>query len=212
MLFAVSVTTNSTVRPSPRRFRLPACTMPPTRNARSFGASPAATCDGLKKNTRFDWKALSTSAAATASAATPATMIARRLCRGFTCGPFGAVERLQPRRRGATPRAHDKRLDDQAERGHRVTTPHVGCVSAHGEELGCAPPVHAAASSWTQPACRSRSRMIARTRASATAIEYIQNANTMTIMPTNITAAIDGARVTLTEAPWWSVFHHCTEK
>jgi len=25
-------------------------------------------------------------------------------------------------------------------------------------------------------------------------------------------AAIDGARVTLTEAPWCSVFHHCTEK
>ena len=54
--------------------------------------------------------------------------------------------------------------------------------------------------------------MIARTRASATAIEYIQNANAMTIMPVSIVVAIDGARVMLTEAPWCSVFHHCTEK
>ena len=87
MLCAVSVTTNSTVSPSPRRLTLPVCTMPPTRNARSFGASPAAICDGLKKNTRFDWNAFSTSAAATAIAATPAAMIASRLCRGFTRSP-----------------------------------------------------------------------------------------------------------------------------
>src|SRR5262245_35372108 len=211
MLFAVSVTTNSTVSPSPRRLTLPVWTIPPMRNARSLGASPAAICDGLKKKTRFDWNALSTSAAATATAATPPAMIASRLCRGFTCPPPRfALECLQPRHRRAPAGAHDQRLDDQAQRGHRVTAPDVWRVTTHRKELGRTAPAHAAAParSWTHAAWRSRSRMIARTRASATAMEYIQNANTMTIMPANITAAIDGARVTLTEAPWCSVFHH----
>ena len=44
------------------------------RNARPCGASFAATCVGVKKNTRFDWNAFSTSAAATPSTASPATI------------------------------------------------------------------------------------------------------------------------------------------
>src|SRR5262247_37269 len=214
MLWAVSVTTNCTVMPSAWRRTLPASTSPPTRKARSFGASPAATCDGLKKNTRFDRNALRTSAVAIATATTPTAMNARRLCRSFTsdlarsgAGPlqFGA--------RPQVPSPDRQRLDDQAESDDAEAAPDVRRISAHREELGRARPAHAASgSSRTQPACRSRSRMIARTRASDTAIAYIQNASAMTIMPANIVAAIDGARVTLTEAPWCSVFHHCTEK
>ena len=41
---------------------------------------------------------------------------------------------------------------------------------------------------------------------------YIQAASAMISMPVSIVAAIVGARVRLTDAPWCSVFHHCTEK
>jgi hypothetical protein len=41
---------------------------------------------------------------------------------------------------------------------------------------------------------------------------YIQNASAITSIPHNMVVAIDGARVRLTDAPWCSVFHHCTEK
>ena len=78
MLFAVSVTTNSTVRPSARRLRLPFSTMPPTRKVFSSGASFAATWLGLKKNTTLPWNAFSTSAAAIAISATPAAMAIMR--------------------------------------------------------------------------------------------------------------------------------------
>src|SRR5438552_18393310 len=82
MLFAVSVTVNSTLTPS--RFRLPGTTMPPMRKVRPCGASLAATCEGVKKNTKFFWKAASTSAAAMPSAATPTAIAVMRLCLGFT--------------------------------------------------------------------------------------------------------------------------------
>src|SRR5688572_33025048 len=82
MLLAVSVTTNSTSMPE--RLRLPASTMPPMRKVRPCGASFAATCDGVKKNTRFFSNAISTSAVAIPSATTPRAMAAMRLCLGFT--------------------------------------------------------------------------------------------------------------------------------
>ena len=41
---------------------------------------------------------------------------------------------------------------------------------------------------------------------------YIQNASAMTSIPVSMVAAIFGAAVRLTEAPWCSVFHHFTEK
>src|SRR4051812_16312188 len=84
MVFAVSVTTNCTVTPSGWRLTLPFSTMPPILKVRPCGASFAATCDGVKKNTRFSWNALSTSAATVPRAARPARMIAIRLCLGFT--------------------------------------------------------------------------------------------------------------------------------
>ncbi|MNC90367.1 hypothetical protein D3C83_64570 [compost metagenome] len=59
---------------------------------------------------------------------------------------------------------------------------------------------------------RSRSRMMARSRASDAAMLYIQAASAISSMPMSMVAAIEGARVRLTEAPWCSVFHHCTEK
>ena len=37
-------------------------------------------------------------------------------------------------------------------------------------------------------------------------------ASAIKIMPVNIVAAMVGARVRLTDAPWCRVFHHCTEK
>ena len=53
--------------------------------------------------------------------------------------------------------------------------------------------------------------MMQRTRTSDTAMLYIQKASAMRSMPVNMVAAMVGALVTLTEAPWCSVFHHCTE-
>src|SRR3954471_3572072 len=50
-----------------------------------------------------------------------------------------------------------------------------------------------------------------RTRTIATAMLYIQKASAMSSMPVSMVAAIDGAWVKLTDAPWCSVFHHCTE-
>ena len=41
---------------------------------------------------------------------------------------------------------------------------------------------------------------------------YIQKASAMTSIPVSMVAAIFGAAVRLTEAPWCSVFHHFTEK
>ena len=54
--------------------------------------------------------------------------------------------------------------------------------------------------------------MMLRTRASAAAMAYIQNANTMISMPHSMGAAIEGARVSETDAPWCKVFHQFTEK
>jgi len=58
MSLAVSVTTKLTVRLS--RLTLPVLTRPPMRKVRFLGASPEATCVGVKKKTRLLWKALST--------------------------------------------------------------------------------------------------------------------------------------------------------
>src|SRR5258706_6345677 len=82
MDLAVAVTTKCTS--TPWRFRLPGTTMPPMRKVRPTGASLAATCDGVKKNTRFLLNAVRTSAVATPSATTPSAIHATRLCLGFT--------------------------------------------------------------------------------------------------------------------------------
>src|SRR6266850_196377 len=107
MLFAVSVTVNSTLTPS--RFKLPGTTMPPMRKVRPCGASFAATCEGVKKNTRFFWKAASTSAAAMPSAATPTAIAVMRLCLGFTCDYGLAAGPSPPRSREMYPRRHPTR-------------------------------------------------------------------------------------------------------
>src|SRR5688572_32515531 len=83
IVLAVSVTLKRTVSASLSRSTLPASTSPPMRNGRSFGASFAATCVGVKKNTRFDWNAFSTSAVATPRPATPAAIHNARLVLGF---------------------------------------------------------------------------------------------------------------------------------
>src|SRR3990170_212848 len=167
MFFAVSVTTKRTSTPS--RFTLPGSTMPPMRKVRPCGASLAATCEGVKKNTRFCSNAVSTSAVAAPSATTPRAMAAARLCLGFT-----------------NPLHQQGEFHEQQGEGHSIGTPQV-------------PKVH------------PPSRMMQRTRTSETAMLYIQNASAIRIIPANIVAAMLGAFVKLTEAPWWSVFHHCTE-
>src|SRR5687768_1859691 len=158
MLFAVSVTTNCTS--TPERCTLPASTMPPMRKVFPFGASLAATCEGVKKNTRFFSKAISTSAVAMPSAATPSAIAAMRLCLGFTL-PLAVHQ-------------HDD-FGRQQREADEVSAPDV----AH-----------------------SRSRMMQRTRAIDTAMLYSQNASAMRIMPRSMVAAMLGARVKLTEAPW----------
>ena len=54
--------------------------------------------------------------------------------------------------------------------------------------------------------------MMHRTRSSATAMLYSQNASAIRIIPVNMLAAMVGALFRLTEAPWCSVFYHLTEK
>src|SRR5437899_1223055 len=119
MLFAVSVTVNSTLTPS--RFRLPATTMPPMRKVRPCGASLAATCEGVKKNTRFFWKALSTSAAAMPSAATPTAIAVMRLCLGFTALSTTVYQQGD--------------LHPDQEKCNPVGAPHVEPIPAHGKKF-----------------------------------------------------------------------------
>src|SRR5512134_3718973 len=156
--------------------------MPPMRKVRPCGASLAATCEGVKKNTRFFWNADSTSAAAMPSAATPTAIAASRLCLGFTASPPQDID-----------------LEGEAGDGRRVGPPHVEALAAHRPELAPAAPVH------------SRSRMMQRTRVRDAAMLYSQNASAMSSMPASMVLAMLGARVRLTDAPWCSVFHHCTE-
>ena len=63
-----------------------------------------------------------------------------------------------------------------------------------------------------QPVWRSRSRMMLRVRARATAMQYIQKPRDITSIPISIGGAMLGALVRLTEAPWCKVFHQTTEK
>src|SRR5262245_13841869 len=144
--------------------------MPPMRKVRPSGASFAATCVGVKKNTRFSLNAVSTSAAALPSATTPTRMRAMRLFLGVT-----------------RPLHEQNHFEREAAESHQVRAPDVDVV---------------------HPA----SRIMQRTRASDTAIAYIQNASAISSMPVSMVAAIVDALFRLTDAPWCSVFHHCTEK
>src|SRR5262245_49475461 len=120
MLFAVSVTTKRTSTPS--RLRLPFSTMPPMRKVRPCGALLAATSVGVKKNTRFSWNATSTSAVTTPSAASPPTMAAMRLWRGFIFS------------------FHEKNhFKQQSGKGDAIGAPHEPRVASHGQEFAHAP-------------------------------------------------------------------------
>src|SRR4051812_19991498 len=90
--------------------------------------------------------------------------------------------------RRAASRAHTHDLDAEQRACHGVRTPHVEAVAAHRPEIGPALPDHRSApiSCATQSARRSRSRMIARTRVSTTAIVYIQKASAIKSIPVNI--------------------------
>src|SRR5690349_2305059 len=191
MFFAVSVTTKRTSRPS--RLRLPGTTMPPMRNVRPSGASCEATCEGVKKNTRLRLNAASTSAVAAPSARTPSAIHAMRLCLGFTL----ALEQ-------------QKHFDRERHGRHAVRAPNIERIAAHRKKLGhvfCPPDKGGGAKRRGV----SSSTISQRTRTIATAMLYIQNASAMRIMPVNMVAAMRGARVKLTDAPWCRVFHHCTE-
>src|SRR5688500_3545404 len=121
MVFAVSVTTKRTSTPS--RLTLPFSTMPPIRKVLPCGASFAATCEGVKKNTRFCRNAVSTSAVAAPSTARPPTIAIRRLVLGFTF-------------------QQDDDLDGEAQERDAVGAPDVPGVAAHMEKFahGCNAP------------------------------------------------------------------------
>src|SRR5438105_13160000 len=120
MVFAVSVTTKRTSTPS--RLRLPGTTMPPMRNIRPVGASCAATCEGVKKNTRFWLNAVSTKALATPSATTPSAIHAMRLCLGFTL----ALKQ-------------QKDFDSEQHEGNAIRAPDVAAIAAHRKKLAHCP-------------------------------------------------------------------------
>src|SRR6185437_15060024 len=102
-------------------------TRPPMRNGRDAGASFAATCDGVKKNTRFDWNAFSTSATATPRTTTPAPIHRKRRCR-WASRLRAHAQRVE---RALAPRTHRDDLDDDREGGHAVRHPDVPRVTAH---------------------------------------------------------------------------------
>src|SRR5438477_1132345 len=194
---AVSVTRNRTVSASLSCVTLPASTSPPMRKARSRGASWEATCEGVKKNTRFDWNALSTSDAATPRAASPPTIHNARLVLGFK------VLLLFDELHGVRA-AHAQQGDLRDENDRRGSVRHPKVESVAHE---CAPTT----SPRTQWVRRSRSRMIARTRVNAVPTEYSQNENAIASIPQSIVMCIEVPRK-LTLEPWCSVFHHSTEK
>src|SRR5436190_22959708 len=128
------------------------------RKERSFGASFAATCVGVRKNTRFDWNAFNTRVAAMPRAPSPATIQIARLVLGFKLTLlFDAAQRT----RAAPFQCHDLHQHRDCER----------CVG-HGdvETVGMVH-VQPAASARAQCVRRSRSRMMARTRVSEAPIE-----------------------------------------
>src|SRR5690242_20292602 len=192
MVLAVSVTRNRTVSASFSRCTLPLSTKPPTRNARSRGTSLAATWVGVKKNTRFERKALSTSATAMPSAASPPTIHIALLVLGFK---FPFLLDAAPRAR--TLHAQRDQLGHHHHGGRTVRHPKIEGVLVH--------------SALAQRVRRSRSRMIERTRVIDAPIAYIQNANAISSIPQSIATCIEVPRK-LTLDPWWSVFHQGTEK
>src|SRR6266850_2428790 len=105
MVFAVSVTTKRTSTPS--RLMLPGTTMPPMRKVRPTGASFAATCDGVKKNTRFLLNAVRTSA-----------VQAMRLCLGFTLALY-----------------QHEHFDSQEREGNAIGAPDVKRITPHVKEV-----------------------------------------------------------------------------
>src|SRR5437773_7708945 len=185
MVRAVSVTRKRTVRASFSRTTLPASTRPPMRKARSRGASLDATWLGVKKNTRFDWNAFSTSVAAMPSAASPETIHNALLVLGFNV-PLLLDTAQRPR--AARPQRHD--LDHERKGRGAIGHPDIESGVAH--------------SALTQCVRRSRSRMMARTRVSAAPIEYIQKANAISSIPHSIATCIDDP-LKLTLEPWCSV-------
>src|SRR5687768_9712571 len=159
IVLAVSVTLKRTVSASLSRCTLPASTSPPMRNGRSFGASFAATCVGVKKNTKFDWNAFSTSAVATPRPATPAAIHSALLVLGFK-----VLLLLDPSQRPGTSQAQREQLGGHRDGGGAVRHPDEVIVAHDPNSL-------------TQRVLASRSRMIERTRASDAAIAYIQHAS-----------------------------------
>src|SRR5688572_3005716 len=181
MVRAVSVTLKRTVSASLSRTTLPACTMPPTRNGRSLGASLAATWVGVKKNTRFDWKAFSTSVVATPRPATPAAIHNARLVLGFKI-----LLLLDAAQRPRATDAQGDQLGGHDDRGDAVRHPDVIVVAHLVTPGAAAAPMPPDPISRTQRVRASRSRMIERTRTSAAPMAYIQQARAISIMPRNM--------------------------
>src|SRR5688500_14860391 len=150
--------------------------MPQMRNCRSYGASFAATCVGVKKNTRFCWNAFSTSAVATPRPATPAAIHNALLVLGFKVSLL-----FDPAQGPCAPDAQGYQLGGERDGGRAVR---------HPDEIFVA---HAAprASSRTQRVRASRSMMIERTRTRAAPMEYIQQASAMSNMPHSIATCIE---------------------
>ena len=147
------------------RIRLPASTRPPMRNGRPCGASFATTCDGVKKNTRFDWNAFSTSATATPSTTTPAPIQAKRRWRAFIARASVARARPARARAATSPRAQRvTQFEPTMSRApYAIGAPDVEAIAAHRERIRSCMRFAACSGSSTSihAAPRSRSRMIA---------------------------------------------------
>src|SRR5512139_20154 len=119
-----------------------------------MGTSFFATCVGVKKKTRFDWKAFSTSAAATPRAARPPTMASARLVLGFKIAFL-----LDGGQRPAATHPQRNHFDHDGGQKCPVGHPHeVGLPAHRPESFPARPPEAHAASGRLRTHCARRSR------------------------------------------------------
>src|ERR1700682_6151566 len=165
MLETVSVTEKRTVSPS--FFLLPFSTSPPRRSVCPTGAVFLAISEGLTKKTKLLLNALATRNVAMPNAQSATAMNAILLCLVFICVTFAPMVQIsEPRHQSLLSPKQQNHFAAHGDKGHRIRTPDVERVPAHGKEFR---PVHVlstpgkcaallrSTTSVSQPAFRSRS-------------------------------------------------------
>src|SRR5574340_215726 len=196
MLLCWSVITKFTVNPSVWRFTLPSSTRPPMRKLRPCGASLLNTWVGVKYRLTFLSNAFNTRPTTRASAPTATTINTSLFWRGFMLFLisgfiFSIAHQAHLLQGNFSLMDHHRDLDRKNEQRDGIRAqpdirkrifPHPDIQSAHDRTSG---------NSAIHLVCRSRSRMMLRTRASTTAIAYSQQAASIVNMACCIATCIE---------------------